>query len=186
MNFRKIFGTALTATILAGSLAGTAFANDEMTKGEIEIKQNEADKTFSVSIEGGDFGVGIYSFEDETYDGKFVVTVRDPRGTNAGWNVSISGGDFSSATDSFKVGNLKLVKASEVDAKIGKADGITTSAPLTMSSTAAPLLEATKGNGAGLFEVEFDATLTVPGLQTVGEYTSTITVDIVTAPVGDV
>jgi hypothetical protein len=189
MNVRKIFATAFTASILAGSLAGTALASTgNQTDGTITIEPKADDQTLTVVITGGDFGTQDYSFTNKTYDTEddFVVNVRDPRGTNKGWTVNISGTAFTSDAASFAVGNLVLVDASDVTATAGDATDVdvkvSSATTLTMSSTPTPILSAANGSGAGEFEVEFDAELTVPGLQIVGDYTSVITVDLTAAP----
>lgn len=192
MNVRKIFGTALAATVLAGSLAGSAFAAEPTngsTKGQVIINPG----TITASISGGDFGDTAYSFSDQTVKTSekqnFIINVTDLRGTGQGWTVSVSAQDFKGADTGTKFGadNLSL-HAVGITVRDGQAkDGVESKSDVKFESSGTAVQDvvtAKPKHGMGSYDAEFEGELVIPGGTLSDTYTSTLTVSVVSAPKG--
>jgi len=124
----------------------------------------------------------------QTATGDLALTVRDTRGTGAGWNVKISTTGvftdsgrnltFTSPTWSLTAGN-DAVDQNTNATKLG----VTESAADNLVGSGARVLSASKGNGMGVTDYTgATMSITVPAGTLVGNYHSTLNVVIATDP----
>lgn len=191
--FKRV-STVLAAAVFAGALVGPVLASDnDITTSKIRINAG----TLDVWITGGDLQWENYNY---TYAPKsvadaFTVKVTDRRGNGAGWVVSIKGTPFTNtgdATHSFPVSSLSLLNPEKEIASDGSGSepvaSFTAKTP-TLSGAPQELLTTvggTRGVGQGSYNVIYDGAIQIPDLTHAGEYQSTITVDIVSAPTSPV
>jgi hypothetical protein len=109
---------------------------------------------------------------------------KDARGSGAGWNVTISSGNFTSASGSISVGNFKcqLLQANiaTVFGNTAPTTAIGTFVPL--SGTPTKLLSAAVNGGMGQYSYTPDFQLTVPGSTPAGNYTANVSVSVNSGP----
>lgn len=184
--YRKCVSGALALTLAAG-MAGSAFAaTNDGGDVDVEITPKSTGGVLSVSITDLDFGTFEYSLSQRTPTGMITINASDMRGTAGGWTVKLSGDDFATNDTtplSFDIENLSL-PAGTVN-HVGAPSGHPTSAVPLLSAaspvTAAPqvVLNALPGTGAGIYENQRPGTqLVIPGGTLVGDYQSTLTVEI--------
>lgn len=185
MNLRNRLIATVGATALLVSTAVTGLAAD--SNATVKINENAGD--FSVSISSVDFGELSYNFDNQlVVDKAITVTVKDNRGSAPGWNVSLSGGAFTDTTinKSFASTNLNLEAASPAITYVGGNTNVSgqtaLQAPFGVSGTATKIWSAGAGSGDGEYKQNLLADLTVPGGTLVGNYTSTLTVNIASGP----
>jgi hypothetical protein len=190
MNLRKsILSAAAALLILAGAATTNVIAAPTDTgNATVTIASTGV---LSVLVSDAAFGTHPYSFTNTVgVPGSLTVTATDERGTAAGWNVNLSGTDFSrDVNTSFDISNLNLTAGTVVGVPFG---GATASASGITASSAAPVLEtgtsvtkvlsAAVLSGAGQFDLPMTGSLTIPAGTLVGTYTSEVTVTIVSGP----
>lgn len=186
MTLFKKAATGALALMLTLGVAGTTVAQADTGDVDVEITTMETGGVLAVSIGDLDFGAFPYSLDTRTPTGVITINASDMRGTAAGFTVTLSGTDFSTggATPiTFGISNLSLT-AGTVN-HVGASSGHATSTPPVptaaspVSATAATVLSAPVGTGAGKYENQRPGTqLTIPGGTLVGEYQSTLTVTI--------
>lgn len=196
MNFRsKLVAFVGSAFLLAGTVISGGAQSAPTATGNATIRVTSDTNTnyLAVSITNADFGGVPYSFQNQTRSGSLTVGVIDTRGTAAGWNVTLSASDFQTATGSqfFDISNLSLTPGTQIGVPYVTGDPVPSTAGLTASG-AAPVQETGTGStkiwsagvlaGAGQFALPLTGSLTVPGGTLVGDYTSVITVSIVSGP----
>ncbi len=148
----------------------------------------------TVSISGGsisvatnpiDFGIIALDGSDQTVDTQpSAWTAIDGRGSGAGWNVSVSSTDFTSAGGTITVDNFKMQL---LDANVVTVSGNTAPTSLVTSYqplSAAPLamLSAAATTGMGTYDFTPDGRLIVPAESAPGDYEAFMTVTIGSGP----
>lgn len=108
----------------------------------------------------------------------------DARGTGAGWNITVSATDFTSALGGIAVANFKVqllaAKIVRIAGNTSPTSGATTYQPL--GATPLKLLSAAAGQGMGTYDYTPDFQLTVPAQTLAGTYQSVVTVSVNTGP----
>lgn len=186
MNLFKKAATGALALMLTVGVAGTAVAQSDTGDVDVEITTLAEGGVLAVSIGDLNFGEFPYALETRTPTGTITINASDMRGTAAGWNVTLSGTDFSTggATPiTFGISNLSLPTGNVNHVNAGSGHATSTlpvpTAASPVSATAATVLSAPVGTGAGKYENQRPGTaLTIPGGTLVGAYQSTLTVTI--------
>lgn len=189
---KKKFLSISIALIASFSIATGAFAT---------TKTNDV----SVTIEGGDFSLAtsnIQSFgtvelksSSQTYKTSFEnkFTVKDLRGTQAGWRVDVSASQFTDGVNTLPKGTLSLEPVSNIS-RVGIGQGASPEKAMKANTIiddgTVAVVKANAGSGMGVFDFTFptdalsiviDPTTTkLNGASTT--YTSTLTWDLVQAP----
>jgi hypothetical protein len=196
MNFRnKLVAVVGSALILASSLTMGAAQSAPTATGNATVRVTSDTTTnyLAVSINSADFGGVPYSFQNQQANASLTVGVTDTRGSAAGWNVSLNATDFRNGDGSqfFGIGNLSLVAGTQVGQPYISGDPMPSTANMTAFSAApvqktgdstTKIWSAAELAGAGKFELPMAGTLTVPGGTLVGDYTSVVTVSIISGP----
>lgn len=196
MNFRsKLVAVVGSALILASSLTMGAAQSAPQATGNATVRVTSDTTTnyLAVSITNANFGAVPYSFQNQQATGSLTVGVVDTRGTAAGWNVSLDATDFRTGDSSqfFDINNLGLGAGTQIGLPYSSGDPAPSTANMTPQSVSpvqktgvgtSKIWSAAELAGAGKFELPMAGTLTVPGGTLVGEYTSVVTVSIVTGP----
>jgi hypothetical protein len=112
--------------------------------------------------------------------GKLVTSVRDHRGSNAGWTQTMSCTDFTSGANKILANNL-TVKPQTIN-PLGESDlsGVYLGTQHTMvdENDVAILMYAANGYGRGRYQAESELILLVERLTLPGRYTAEITLTI--------
>lgn len=113
-----------------------------------------------------------------------IWQAADARGSGAGWNVTISSTDFSSADGVISVPNFKVrlrpEKVVPVSGNTPPTSQILTFQPL--SGSPLKILSAAPGDGMGSYDFIPDFRLTVPAETSEGAYQAILTVSISSGP----
>lgn len=178
---KKILSTAIAGVLGLSMLTGVAA--QESAPADVEVVNNPQGG-LEIFIDAADFDAVPYSLQDQQTNADIVVTVTDDRGSDLGWNVTISGTNFTDGTNSFDVENLVLSSDATVTGNPGSPEGITaTGGPVPEGPDSLKIASVERGGGTGEFTVTFsDSELTIPGGTLVGEYQSTLTVSVATGP----
>ncbi len=109
---------------------------------------------------------------------------KDARGSGAGWNVTISSGNFSSAGGSIAVANFKcqLLQGNIVTVAGNTAPTTAIGTFVPLSGTPTRLLAAAINAGMGQYSYTPDFQLTVPGSTPAGSYTANVSVSVNSGP----
>lgn len=142
--------------------------------------------TLSLSTNPIDFGTISLSGLDQTVDTQPVAwTGTDATGTGAGWNVTLTSTDFTSAGGTIAVDNFKMTlddaNVVTVSGNTAPTSQVTSYQPLS-SGTPLKLLSAAVGAGMGTYDFTPDARLIVPAESTPGAYEAFMTVSINSGP----
>lgn len=190
---KKIAGTGV-ALLASLTMVTGAFASDTE-------KQNDVD----VIIKSGEFSLAtpeINSFGEielkstpQTHKTSFAdkFTVKDLRGSQAGWRVDVSASQFTDGENVLPKGTLSLDPVSSIT-RVGAGQGAlpvkTMVANTVIDDGTVAVLKANAGSGMGVFDFAFDedalsividpTTAKVSGDTTV--YESTLTWNLVQAP----
>ena len=188
MSLRKKFlATAgAAALIVSTTIAGAAqTVPSDSTDVDIAVTSTGV---LSVKVEETRaFGDIEYSFQDQTVNGTLRVTVTDERGSAEGWTFNLRADDFTGKPggpgDSFTVNGMSLTYGG-VSTVAGNPNtsGISGSGIGSVTSTGSQIATASRGFGNGKYRLSYPGQLTIPGDTLVDTYTSTVTVEAVSAP----
>jgi hypothetical protein len=181
---RLVLGTGLIAALALGSV-GPAFA-DTLTgsatvNGDALTMVAADSPSLSTTLDG----------TDQTISDTFAIDVNDPRGTGAGWNLSITSTTFSTGggTPHMLPANAAAISAVGVACDQGTCSNPDSSVelPVTVPAdvtapTAITFFNATADSGMGDFTVTPTYRVTIPANTYAGEYSSTITITVATGP----
>lgn len=109
----------------------------------------------------------------------------DARGTGAGWNFTMTSGDFSAPGGTIPVANFKVQQLqSRVTVNSGNTAPVTQVGSYQALSNPIPLklLSAAAGTGMGSYDFTPDFRLTVPASMTPGEYRASLVVSVNSGP----
>lgn len=141
--------------------------------------------TLSVSTNPVDFGSLSLTGLEQTIDTQpSAWSATDARGTGAGWNVTVSSTDFTSASGTITVDNSKVRLLDSnivtVSGNTAPASQVTTYQPLSTSPLA--VLSAAIGAGKGTYDFTPDMRQIVPADASPGSYEAFLTVSINSGP----
>lgn len=180
---------ALLAVTLFSSVAPAVHADDivETTKGDVDFTKstNPNGELALVTAPSVDFGDQTISGSTKTYTQATAIggiQVDDNRGSNVGWNLSVSNTQFTGlTTSSAKLDGAKLTLTSGAATNDNGASFVATPAAtmvLDGEGSVVPAMDAKKLMGMGINKAPITkATLEVPGTTTKlkEKYESTIT-----------
>lgn len=109
----------------------------------------------------------------------------DATGSAIGWNVTVTGTDFSSSAGSIAVSNFKIRLLSSAIVTLSGAAPPATQAPSFVAldpSVATKLLGAAPGTGMGRYGYTPDFQLTIPASAAPGDYSASLVVSINSGP----
>ncbi|MFD1410588.1 WxL domain-containing protein [Lapidilactobacillus gannanensis] len=191
------FSTGITATQAATGDTTNEVADG--TKANINLTTDPTDPdnprdTGSIILKSAptiEFGTQVLTGATKTYDADTNPTdpikVINP-GFTSGWTVTVAASDFKNADGSKTLNGAQLTldagTVANADPVDTKTDGVS-STGLKLNSSAAPVFDATAGNGIGTFTSTYTKTqahLTVPSTATADSYASTLTWTIANTP----
>ena len=168
-------GADVVAFEVTGVPAGAESATITITGGTLSLSTNPID-----------FGTIALSGLDQIVDTQPVAwTGTDATGAGAGWNVTLTSTDFTSAGGTIAVDNFKMTlddaNVVTVSGNTAPTSQVTSYQPLN-SITPLTLLSAALGAGMGTYDFTPDARLIVPAESTPGAYEAFMTVSINSGP----
>lgn len=125
---------------------------------------------------------------DKTLTSSAALTVNDLRGTNTGWNLSLTSTTFASGAYTLPTGAAQVTSVDATpQGSACSAPTSTVPVPVTVPAgvtapTAAKIFNAAIGSGAGPVDLSANLSLTIPSRTHVGTYTSTWTFTLATGP----
>jgi hypothetical protein len=176
------------AALLLGTLAGPAFAADQVT-------QTITGSGLTASV--ADLTLASVAYQNTAHNvtGTMVLTVDDSTGSGAGWNVTILASDFAwvgtaNGGVDIPAARFALTSAAAPIKVAGQAVSVALStgpqvpptSPYGTLDSARKVLVATAAYGAGTYTQDLGVTLTIPAQSRVGVYTGTLTTTITSAP----
>lgn len=185
---KKVFSSLLAGALGLSMIAGVSAANEA----KISVTENSNPVFSAVITQAPDFGSVPYSLTDQTATNpnngadNLVIKVTNSRGGNTGWNVTLSGGDFTNGDTTpltFSVVGLTLTTGDTVAAP-GTGTNVTETPTFGVTGSAARLLSASaEYSSNGIFTTTYTGNqLVVPGGTLVDDYTSTLTITLADAP----
>ncbi|WP_125713910.1 WxL domain-containing protein [Companilactobacillus kedongensis] len=181
--------TAKAATTDTTVTATTPTSPSPLTKStDVGLQQTGSltlDSAPDISFGTQPLSVGKTTYTSSAFDSTLHVT--NP-GFPSGWSVSVAGSGFADATSKapLKGATLSLEAPTiAADDSTNQSTPPTTVSPVTVSSAASTLVNATAGEGIGAYTGTFtagDASLYVPAGNIGGSYTSTLTWSLLDAP----
>lgn len=154
------------------------------------------DTTGTITIGGGDLSIvpQAIHFDVKTLNGTLLSSdgttdewvATDPTGTGAGWHLTVVATDFTAAGG--KVIPAEGLQMQLLDSAIAKADPTSSDVPastlttFTAIDTVRTFATAAAEAGMGSYNMMPTFKLAIPANTKIGDYTSTVTVQIVAAP----
>jgi hypothetical protein len=188
MRLRKrLVATAGAAALIASTAIAGAAQTVPSDSTNVDINVTSEGVLSVVVDEKEEFRDIEYSFNEQTVEGALSVTVTDERGTAEGWSFNLRASNFtglaSGPGDSFPASGLGL-EYDDVDVNAGNPDttGISGYGIASVSGTGQKIADASEGYGNGEYELSYPGELRIPGDTLVDTYTSTVTVEAVSAP----
>jgi hypothetical protein len=178
-----------TAGLLAGALAGPAFAADTVTQ------TITAGGGLSASVANLSFPSVGYQNAAHDVTGTMILTADDSRDTSAGWSTTVQGSAFvytgAAGGSNIPAANFALTSADQPTALAGQPVSLVASTGpqipiegIVFGSLASPLktIRATAAYGNGTYSQNLGVTLTIPAQSKQGTYTGTLTTTISATP----
>lgn len=183
---RSLTGTIGALALMAAVATPTLAVPSSTASTDVDIQVTSTGVLSVAVAETEPFDDMSYSFSDQHSVGQLTVTVTDMRGTAAGWTFNLrAGGDFVGAntTDSIPVSGLGL-GFMEVTRLAGNTNllGVTGHSITHVSTVGQKVASAVVGEGNGEYAILFSGDLLVPGDTLVDTYTTTLTVEVPSAP----
>ena len=180
---RTVLGLVGAAAITA-SIAAPAFAADvtQVINGNGNLSASVADAAMTPIL---------YSNTSGSTTGTLSLAVSDPRGTAAGWNVTLASTDFvygGTSTIGQDLPNTGFAITSVGAPGFVSGQPINVDGPLAVSAGAASLdqarktIQANDGSGSGSYTQSLPVSLAIPAYSQAGTYTAVLTVTITTGP----
>lgn len=130
--------------------------------------------------------------DDQTTSYALGLTVTDPRGTGAGWNLTITSTLFDTGTHQLASTASSILTAPSVTCSgvggncTSPSNGVTYALAIPAGSptppTAVKFFNAAANSGLGKFTITPVVTVSIPGNTYAGTYTSTVSVAVVSGP----
>lgn len=189
-NIRRIAVTGVAGVLIAGVYTPSAFAaetNVTVTGGSLAI---------TAAPTAGDFTAVTLDGTAKTTTATFAgFEVNDPRGTGAGWNVTVQATQFKEWDGAAYVATGKTLALNSLSlaAPTVAADGTTSAAPSITAgpysvdaASAVKIASAATNTGMGKYDftqaTASPLTLSIPTTAYAKSYRSTLTVSTVTGP----
>jgi len=196
----KILGSRTFRVALVCACAVTAFAG----LSSVALAAEEGTDGTEVILTGGALSIDapeVTDFDGVTLDGTAVQTnadfggvdnkfrVSDPRGTGAGWHVTMQASQFNSGSKTLALNSLTVAKPSVAAVDENNALLVPTLAGAATyavdAGAAVDVASAAADKGLGLYDFTYatDALeLSLPADVYAGTYTSTVTLTVATGP----
>jgi hypothetical protein len=186
----KFWYAKITVLILIILTAGIAFAAETSSLSS----SSSATVTASVRIRGGNLSAETTDFEFENMDfsedyctaiAENTITVNNPTGASAGWNVTVKASDLAS-TDKSRIISLdsmifEIFYVSQENIA-NKVNSVATEQRIRMSFEEQKLVTTAKKSGMGQFLIKPKYKLTIPENTKPGAYTGLMTYTIFQGP----
>lgn len=184
MIVKRTSFSLIIAAILTLGLEVTVIAETMQQR----VVPNASADALTASLDG-DSRMNVFEFSGTASiaTGTLTILVRDDRGANTGWSVTLDSGNFHSTAENataIPARGFYVASDAGISSEIGATDGISvvnTGVPL---NTGTRVLQAAEGAGTGVYAQELNVRLEIPAWQPVGEYRSDITVTIASGPGG--
>lgn len=185
---RRIAPAIGISALLAGMVAGPAFAADTIT---------QAITGSGLTASVADLTLTSVGYQNAAHDvtGTMVLTADDSTGSGAGWNVTIESSAFqwvgtANGGIDIPASKFALTSAAAPTMTSGQAVSVALStgpqvpptSPIGKLDVPRKTLVATAAYGAGTYTQALGVTLTIPAMSRVGVYTGTLTTTITSAP----
>ena len=171
-----ILGIAIVALVAStAALAGTLTATATVSGGAGGLSLNlPSNPSITDTLDG----------TDQTAAYAPILGGVDPRGTGAGWNLTISATTFSDGSGhTLAAGQVASVAAAcHTGSTCTAATSSGISYPLTIGGTASKFFNAAVNTGLGKIDVTPTIDVSIPGNAYAGTYTSTVTLASVSGP----
>ncbi|HMK96612.1 MAG TPA: hypothetical protein VK425_03635 [Acidimicrobiales bacterium] len=146
--------------------------------------------TLSVSVPATVGFSDVLNGLDQTSTASLAIDVKDATGSGAGWNITATSTQFSSASSALATNSVTLLSAPSVACDSGATCTVASgnvSYPMTLPAgsgppTASKLFNAAASTGLGDQTVTPVFTLAIPASTVAGSYTSTWTVTVQSGP----
>lgn len=193
MNLKSKVMTFAAASIFALSLGTSAMAATPATVKQEIVPNAESAETLNASLANGTMSSFTFSNDaGQSSTGSLTLGVKDARGSNAGWTVTLQVGSFQRGADGQNVTGLvttdiassgfAITRAGTLTSNPGSPTGIIPAAPSSGFATPKTVLTASQGAGTGVYSQPYDVSLAIPAQQAPGTYTADVTVSISSAP----
>lgn len=178
----SIVGAAIVSSTLIAPVLGADSVTQVITGGG----------ALSTSVADASMGGIAYSNSAGSTSGSLTLSVNDPRGTSAGWNVTLQSGDFiyggapNANAQNIPAGGFAITAVNTPTMTAGQAVGV--GGPLAVASGAASLdaarttIRANAGFGSGAYSQTLPVSLAIPAMSQAGTYTATLTVSVTSGP----
>lgn len=194
MNFQTIRRFALgaaAAVAIATTFVSPAFAAPPATNSVTQVINSGG--SLGAYVDSATMGAVNYSNSAGSTTGTLALHVTDPRGSAAGWNVTIQSGDFAysgaspigqaipaSGFTMTSLGTPTVVAGEARDATHGP-NAFSASLNASLDSPR-KVISADAGYGSGDYAQSIGVGLAIPAQSQAGTYTATLTVLIASAP----
>jgi hypothetical protein len=191
MNFRSRFPRAILGFVGALAVSSSLVLPAVAAAPTVTQQINSAGSLYA-SVSSATLQAVQYSNTQSSSTGALDLTVNDPTGTSAGWNVTIQSSNFVYSGSSpsgqnipasdfsiTSVGTPQMTAGQTVDSNHG---------PRALSGAIATLdqvrktIAADPGYGSGNYTQNIPVQLVIPAMSQAGTYTATLTVQIAAAP----
>lgn len=188
INMKKNIFTTGVALVASLTMATGAFADTQSNNVDITVQAGE----FSLTTSNIDsFGDITLEAAPQTYQTSFAsnFTVKDLRGSQAGWRLDVSASPFDDGDHQLPSGSLSLEPISNIE-RVGTGSGALPTESMTsneiIDNGTVEIAKAVAGSGMGVFDITFPSnalSLVVDATTAkAGTYTSTLTWNLVNAP----
>ena len=186
-SMRFYLGFILIFTMAIGGSAIAAFA-DSSTGATVAVTGGNLSESGPTSVSATPVTL---NGSDQTTSYSLGLTVIDPRGTGGGWNLTITSTTFTTGTHSLSTTASNINAAPTVTCTSGSTctnpttNGITYPLGVPAAATAptpVKFFNAAANTGMGGFTITPVVTVSIPANTFSGNYTSTVSVAIVSGP----
>jgi hypothetical protein len=160
------------ALILFSSAVGAATASATLSAGSVIITAPPANFSYSGTLSGDVLNLSS----------SFAVSVNDPSGTHAGWNLQASIGVLTAADSSSIPASAHTIQSVALSNVTGTAPVDNIIYPLAIPTATGKIFSANANTGSGKSTMTFTTQLAVPADASAGSYSATLTVSIVSGP----
>ena len=158
---------------------GTTLLNLNINPGTLS-QTVESDSTLAAEIHLSEVDIFTAPPAGGTSTGQLTTTVKDHRGTAAGWSQTASCTDFTSGVNSINITNLTIIPTTLLPIAGSNLAGVTLGSSHTFTGPAdiTTIVQANPGSGNGRFQTANSLNLIVPKTTIVGNYSATMTITI--------
>lgn len=193
MNLKRTVFSFAAASIFALGLGASAMAQTSTGNVIQEIvPAAESSDTLNAWLEEGSMDEFRFSNESGSSKGGMTLGVKDGRGNNAGWTVTLQATDFKRGEDDQNITGLnanpisaegfKIVENKGIEGIPGKTEGIRADGSSSGLKAEQIVLTADIGAGTGVYHQTYGTELVIPAQQAPGTYTAVVTVGIASGP----